>query len=112
MSVIQSLIKQAFGTGNSNEAASFLASACNRMKAMDKTTIAREVESALKGVSFGRTDADKAKVKTVLKTPPSRWKDWPHWKNRFAASPTNWPLRAINRPPLILPVVIQKKSGE
>ncbi|MFO6296550.1 coiled-coil domain-containing protein [Rahnella selenatireducens] len=67
MSVIQSLIKQAFGTGNSNEAASFLASACNRMKAMDKTTIAREVESALKGVSFGRSDADKAKVKTVFK---------------------------------------------
>ncbi|MFU2319137.1 hypothetical protein [Rahnella sp. PCH160] len=67
MSVIQSLIKQAFGTGNSNEAASFLASACNRMKAMDKTTIAREVENALKGVSFGRSDADKAKVKTVFK---------------------------------------------
>lgn len=67
MSVIQSLIKQAFGTGNSNEAASFLASACNRMKAMDKIAIAREVESALKGVSFSRSEADKAKVKTVFK---------------------------------------------
>ncbi|MFD3247036.1 coiled-coil domain-containing protein [Rahnella aquatilis] len=67
MSVIQSLIKQAFGTGNSNEAATFLASACNRMKAMDKTTIAREVESALRGVSFSRTESDKAKVKTVYK---------------------------------------------
>ncbi|CAM3971300.1 hypothetical protein RABR111495_21500 [Rahnella bruchi] len=67
MSVIQSLIKQAFGTGNSNEAATFLASACNRMKAMDKTSIAREVESALRGVSFSRAEADKAKVKTIYK---------------------------------------------
>jgi len=67
MSVIQSLIKQAFGTGNSNEAATFLASACNRMKAMDKTTIAREVESALRGISFSRAETDKAKVKTVYK---------------------------------------------
>ena len=67
MSVIQSLIKQAFGTGNSNEAATFLASACNRMKAMDKTSIAREVESALKGVSFSRAETDKTKVKTVYK---------------------------------------------
>lgn len=67
MSVIQSLIKQAFGTGNSNEAATFLASACNRMKAMDKTSIAHEVESALRGVSFSRAEGDKAKVKTVFK---------------------------------------------
>ena len=67
MSVIQSLIKQAFGTGNSNEAATFLASACNRMKAMDKMSISREVESALRGVSFSRAEADKAKVKTVYK---------------------------------------------
>lgn len=67
MSVIQSLIKQAFGTGNGHEAATFLASACNRMKAMDKISIAREVESALRGVSFSRAEADKAKVKTVFK---------------------------------------------
>lgn len=67
MSVIQSLIKQAFGTGNGHEAASFLASACNRMKTMDKTAIAREVESALNGVSFSRPDTEKAKVKTVYK---------------------------------------------
>ncbi|MFD3242028.1 hypothetical protein ACE2AK_23095 [Rahnella perminowiae] len=67
MSVIQSLIKQAFGTGNGNEAATFLASACNRMKAMDKMTIAREVESALRGVSFSRAESEKTKVKTVYK---------------------------------------------
>ncbi|MEE8729950.1 MAG: hypothetical protein SOI28_13715 [Rahnella inusitata] len=67
MSVIQSLIKQAFGTGNSHEAATFLASACNRMKAMDKTTIAREVENALRGVRFNRAEPGKAEVKTVYK---------------------------------------------
>jgi chromosome segregation ATPase len=37
------------------------------MKAMDKTSIAREVESALRGVSFSRAEGDKAKVKTVFK---------------------------------------------
>jgi len=70
MSVIQSLIKQAFGTTNGHEAASFLASACNRMKTMDKISIAREVESALKGVSFSRSETEsgaKAKTKTVYK---------------------------------------------
>lgn len=70
MSVIQSLIKQAFGTTNGHEAASFLASACNRMKTMDKIFIAREVESALKGVSFIRPDVEssvKAKTKTIYK---------------------------------------------
>ena len=68
MSMIQSLIKQAFGTSNANEAASFLASACNRMKSMSKPQITHEVETALKGVNFSRGgEQASAKPKTVYK---------------------------------------------
>lgn len=68
MSKIVPLIRQAFGTSNPNEAASFLASACNRMKGMDKSAIAEEVTTALKGVNFNRSnDTGQAKSKTVYK---------------------------------------------
>lgn len=70
MSKIAPLIKQAFGTSNAHEAASFLASACNRMKGMDKPAITREVEAALKGVNFGRTGEPAAAAKTVYKDTP------------------------------------------
>lgn len=73
MSKIAPLIKQAFGTSNAHEAASFLASACNRMKGMDKPAITREVEAALKGVNFARTGepaAAAAATKTIYKDTP------------------------------------------
>lgn len=54
MSMIQNLIKKAFGTVNSNEAASFLASACNRMKNSTKTEIQSEIEQALREVNLNR----------------------------------------------------------
>lgn len=54
MSMIQNLIKKAFGTVNSNEAASFLASACNRMKNSSKAEIQYEIEQALCGVNLNR----------------------------------------------------------
>jgi len=52
--MIQNLIKKAFGTVNSNEAASFLASACNRMKNSSKAEIQYEIEQALCGVNLNR----------------------------------------------------------
>lgn len=52
--MIQNLIKKAFGTENVNEAASFLASACNRMKHLSKAEILREAELALTGVNLQR----------------------------------------------------------
>lgn len=71
MSKIASLIKQAFGTSNPHEAASFLASAINRMKGWEKSQISTEVEAALAGINFSRTaDEPKAttpKTKTVYK---------------------------------------------
>ncbi|MCX8985122.1 coiled-coil domain-containing protein [Citrobacter portucalensis] len=70
MSKIAPLIKQAFGTSNAHEAASFLASACNRMKGMDKPAITREVEAALKGVNFARTGEPAAATKTIYKDTP------------------------------------------
>lgn len=77
MSMIQNLIKKAFGTSNESEAASFLASACNRMKAMPKDDIHAEVSQALKGVNFARAgEAPKAKAepqpkaKTIYKDTP------------------------------------------
>ncbi|NIY46406.1 hypothetical protein [Cedecea colo] len=54
MSMIQNLIKKAFGTVNGNEAASFLASACNRMKNSSKAEIQYEIEQALCGVNLNR----------------------------------------------------------
>ncbi len=68
MSMIQNLIKKAFGTSNINEAASFLASACNRMKAMDKRAIEGEVFAALKGVNFSRSGESSAQSETRTKT--------------------------------------------
>ena len=71
MSKIAPYIKQAFGTSNAHEAASFLASAINRMKGWEKSQITKEVEAALNGVNFSRTaEAPKAaapKTKTVYK---------------------------------------------
>ncbi|MFZ4255511.1 hypothetical protein [Raoultella terrigena] len=74
MSMVQNLIKKAFGTSNINEAASFLASACNRMKAMDKRAIEGEVCAALKGVNFSRAGESSAqseiRTKTIYKDTP------------------------------------------
>lgn len=71
MSKIAPLIKQAFGTSNAHEAASFLASAINRMKSWEKSQISKEVEAALAGVNFSRTaeapNATAGKTKTVYK---------------------------------------------
>ena len=53
MSLVQNLIKKAFATNNAHEAASFLASACNRMKLQSKEQIIREVNSALSHVNLG-----------------------------------------------------------
>jgi len=47
MSLVQNLIRKAFATTNANEAASFLASACNRMKLQNKEQIMQEVSAAL-----------------------------------------------------------------
>lgn len=52
MSLVQNLIKKAFATTNPNEAASFLASACNRMKLQNKEQIMREVCAALVTVNL------------------------------------------------------------
>lgn len=74
MSKIAPLIKQAFGTSNAHEAASFLASAINRMKGWEKSQISKEVEAALAGVNFGRTaeapNAAAGKTKTIYKDTP------------------------------------------
>jgi len=81
MSKIAPLIKQAFGTSNAHEAASFLASACNRMKGWEKSQITVEVEAALKGVNFDRTaEQPKAEPKTKTKT---IYKDTPETLNRL-----------------------------
>jgi len=52
MSLVQNLIKKAFATTNANEAASFLASACNRMKLHNKEQIMYEVSTALVNVNL------------------------------------------------------------
>ncbi|MCS3432585.1 hypothetical protein [Klebsiella sp. BIGb0407] len=52
MSLVQNLIKKAFATNNAHEAASFLASACNRMKLQNKEQIIWEVNSALNNVNL------------------------------------------------------------
>ncbi|WP_408626257.1 hypothetical protein [Dryocola clanedunensis] len=67
MSMIQNLIKKAFGTENVNEAASFLASACNRMKNSTKAEILYEIEQALIGVNLHRLPVPDAGMATRLK---------------------------------------------
>ncbi|MCT4717155.1 hypothetical protein MUA01_19565 [Enterobacteriaceae bacterium H18W14] len=67
MSMIQNLIKKAFGTVNSNEAASFLASACNRMKNSSKAEIQFEIEQALCGVNLNRLGSHDVGVLARLK---------------------------------------------
>lgn len=52
MSMVQNLIKKAFATNNAHEAASFLASACNRMKLQNKEQIIREVNNALSNINL------------------------------------------------------------
>lgn len=81
MSKIAPYIKQAFGTSNAHEAASFLASAINRMKGWDKSQITKEVEAALKGVNFTRT-AEAPKTKTETRT---IYKDTPETERRLAS---------------------------
>ena len=54
MNLVQNLIKKAFSTTNINEAASFLASACNRMKLKNKEQILYEVSTALVSVDLAR----------------------------------------------------------
>lgn len=58
MNLVQNLIKKAFSTTNVNEAASFLASACNRMKFKNKEQIIQDVSTALANVSLARTRSD------------------------------------------------------
>ncbi|WP_435930572.1 hypothetical protein [Dryocola sp. BD613] len=65
--MIQNLIKKAFGTVNSNEAASFLASACNRMKNSSKAEIQYEIEQALCGVNLSRLGSHDVGILARLK---------------------------------------------
>ncbi len=67
MSIIQNLIKKAFGTENVNEAASFLASACNRMKSSSKAEIQYEIEQALCGVNLNRPGSHDVGILARLK---------------------------------------------
>lgn len=67
MSMIQNLIKKAFGTANANEAASFLASACNRLKGSSKAEIQHEIEQALCGVNLNRLGSHDVGVMARLK---------------------------------------------
>lgn len=70
MSKIAPLIKQAFGTSNANEAASFLASAINRMKGWEKSQITIEVETALNRTAEQPKAEPKTKTKTIYKDTP------------------------------------------
>ncbi|WP_455424494.1 hypothetical protein [Dryocola sp. LX212] len=67
MSMIQNLIKKAFGTVNVNEAASFLASACNRMKNSSRAEILHEIEQALTGVNLQRVPGQDPTMAARLK---------------------------------------------
>lgn len=67
MSMIQNLIKKAFGTVNANEAASFLASACNRMKSSSRAEIQFEIEQALGEVNLNRLGSHDAGLVARLK---------------------------------------------
>lgn len=116
MSMIQNLIKKAFGTVNSNEAASFLASACNRMKNSSKADIQYEIEQALCGVNLNRLGshdvgilarlkaaeaeamqlraelkavADKSKTKTVYQDNPETLRRLAEAQGELAASRLN-----------------------
>ncbi|ULR32925.1 hypothetical protein MJO48_09750 [Dickeya fangzhongdai] len=72
MSDIKSIIKKAFGTSNINEAATFLASACNRMKNHNREEIQNEVESALKeiNINHSRDHEQTAKSKVIYRDSP------------------------------------------
>ncbi|NIF49942.1 hypothetical protein F3J28_19470 [Enterobacter sp. Ap-1006] len=70
MSLVQNLIKKAFATANANEAASFLASACNRMKAHNKEQIQAEVSAALVNVNLVRISEKPPQTKTVYQDSP------------------------------------------
>ncbi len=59
MSMVQNLIKKAFATNNAHEAASFLASACNRMKLQNKEQIISEVNSALSNINLDNKTAQR-----------------------------------------------------
>lgn len=69
MSLVQNLIKKAFATTNANEAASFLASACNRMKLQNKEHILREVTAALVNVNLTKI-SDNALSRTLYQDSP------------------------------------------
>jgi len=66
MSMVQNLIKKAFATNNAHEAASFLASACNRMKLQNKEQIIGEVNSALSNINLD----NKAAPRTLYQDSP------------------------------------------
>lgn len=70
MSLVQNLIKKAFATANANEAASFLASACNRMKLHNKEQIQAEVSAALVNVNLVRISEKPPQTKTVYQDSP------------------------------------------
>ena len=78
MSLVQNLIKKAFLTTNANEAASFLASACNRMKLQNKEQIMREVSTALVNVNLTRF-SDRS-------PPATRYQDSPDTLQRLWAA--------------------------
>lgn len=60
MSMVQNLIKKAFATNNAHEAASFLASACNRMKLQNKEQIIWEVNTALSNINLDNKTSPRA----------------------------------------------------
>lgn len=68
MSMVQNLIKKAFATNNAHEAASFLASACNRMKLQNKEQIIWEVNSALSNINLDNKIAPRAVYKDSPET--------------------------------------------
>lgn len=74
MSLVQNLIKKAFATANANEAASFLASACNRMKMHNKEQIQAEVSAALVNVNLVRISEKPPQAKTVYQDSPETLK--------------------------------------
>jgi adenylate kinase family enzyme len=69
MSLVQNLIKKAFATTNANEAASFLASACNRMKLQNKEQIMQEVSAALVSVNLTKHSSQSLSCITCQDSP-------------------------------------------
>lgn len=66
MSMVQNLIKKAFATNHAHEVASFLASACNRMKLQNKEQIIWEVNSVQSNINLD----NKIAPRTVYKDSP------------------------------------------